>query len=205
MSTLHQLLPIPGRWVERANCTGDPDRMFPGHDETGIREAKNVCRRCPVRMACLMDALRLGDTEYGIRGGLRPNERRAVAKLVGDRRSDVRAVAAAVDQVQHPRSVGRTLQDAFDEKTRIRADGHWEWTGKQTFSWRSETYAPKRTSFVLHRGREPKGIVRRTPDCRFQKCVNPLHLEDNTERELRVAAAQEARELRRLARKASAA
>jgi len=194
-------LPIPGQWAERANCTTNPDLMFPGHDETGIRDAKNVCRRCPVRMACLMDALRLGDTEYGIRGGLRPNERRAVAKLVGDRRSDVRAVTAAVDQVQHPRSVGRTLQDAFDEKTRIRADGHWEWTGKQTFSWRSETYAPKRTAFVLHRGREPKGIVRRTPDCRFQKCVNPLHLEDNAERELRVVLARE----ERAARKASAA
>lgn len=101
-------LPIPGQWVERANCTTNPDLMFPGHDETGIREAKDVCRRCPVRMACLMDALRLGDTEYGIRGGLRPNERRAVAKLVGDRHNDVRAVSIALEQVLHPRRLHLT-------------------------------------------------------------------------------------------------
>jgi hypothetical protein len=195
-------LPIPGQWAERANCTTNPDLMFPGHDETGIRDAKNVCRRCPVQMACLMGALRLKDYEYGIRGALRPNERKAVAKLVGDRHSDMQAVAAAVDQVKHPSSVGRTLQDAFDERVKPRADGHWEWTGQRTLPWRSGTYAPKRTSFILHRGRQPKGLVRRTPDCRFQDCVNPLHLEDEAERLLRVGAAREARELEQLARQA---
>lgn len=43
------------------------------------REGKELCRRCPVRAACLVWALEAGETD-GIYGGLTPDERAALTR-----------------------------------------------------------------------------------------------------------------------------
>ena len=67
-----------GQWLKQAACFGREDEMFPDNNEAGIAKAKAICKPCPVRRECLADALRTGDNEHGIRGGLKPCERRAV-------------------------------------------------------------------------------------------------------------------------------
>jgi WhiB family redox-sensing transcriptional regulator len=71
---------MPDRsWIEHAACSGMDIRVFfpepstPGRPltadvEAAAAQAKAVCRRCPVRDACLADAIRNHD--QGIRGGL---------------------------------------------------------------------------------------------------------------------------------------
>jgi len=65
---------MSGDWREHAACLGmDPDLFFP--PETGgkaqARKAKAVCARCPVRGACLADAM-----PFGIWGGTAERDRR---------------------------------------------------------------------------------------------------------------------------------
>ncbi|MEV0015397.1 WhiB family transcriptional regulator [Streptomyces tendae] len=204
MIDLSHVLPAPKQWSKHAACASDPERMFPDNVEPRIRDAKAVCAGCPVRMACLRDALRTGDNEWGIRGELKPNERRAVAKLLDGQYDNPDRVTAAVQKVLHPGQEVRPLREVFIEHTEQTPDGHLKWTGSNVISWHGKLYAPKRTSFFLHRGREPKGIVRRAPHCPVVECVHPMHLEDGTEREHRVAAAREAKELLRQAKQAAA-
>ncbi|MFD0052992.1 WhiB family transcriptional regulator [Streptomyces sp. NPDC127168] len=204
MIDLSHVLPAPKQWSKHAACTADPERMFPDNHEARIRDAKKVCATCPVRMACLQDALRTGDNEWGVRGELKPAERRAVADLLDGQYDDADQVAAAVQKVLHPVHSGRPLREVFLGHTEQTPDGHLKWTGHSTFNWRGKVYAPKRTSFFLHRGREAHGNVRRTPVCLLIECVHPMHLEDGIEREQRVEAAREAKELLRQARRAAA-
>jgi WhiB family redox-sensing transcriptional regulator len=60
-------------WRHKAECrTEDPELFFPagtsGPALAQIAEAKTVCRRCPVRQACLEWALTSGQ-DAGIWGG----------------------------------------------------------------------------------------------------------------------------------------
>ncbi|MFD8075851.1 WhiB family transcriptional regulator [Streptomyces sp. NPDC059718] len=78
-----QLLSSRAEWERRAACIGeDIEVFFPeaagrGHDHY----AKNICRGCPVRTECLIDALENeGGSQavwhrHGIRGGMTPRER----------------------------------------------------------------------------------------------------------------------------------
>jgi hypothetical protein len=182
-------------WRAEAACRAagvDPDEMFPDNNEHGIRHAKSICAPCPVWMACLQHALRTGDNEHGIRGGLKPGERRAVGKLVRDQHADQDVVKAAVIQVLHPATATRTLREVWEEHTYPIAGGHLGWRGGLTFSFQGHSHAPKRTSFFLDRGREPVGIVRRTSDCPVVECVHPRHLADNQERHLHKQAEERA-------------
>jgi hypothetical protein len=74
-------------WRDDAECATDQyakhrDLWFPSHgDHEAIAAAKRVCATCPVRTACLDDALaeeggRSHDGRHGIRGGLGPRGRR---------------------------------------------------------------------------------------------------------------------------------
>ncbi|MEO3809870.1 WhiB family transcriptional regulator [Sphaerisporangium sp. B11E5] len=68
-------------WLRRAACrTEDPELFFPisatGPGQVQQDQAKAVCGRCPVRLACLDYALATGQ-EHGIWGGTDPDERRA--------------------------------------------------------------------------------------------------------------------------------
>jgi WhiB family redox-sensing transcriptional regulator len=70
-------------WNSLGNCRhGDPDRLF----VTGAkqREARTVCRGCPVVKQCLAMALD-NRIEFGVWGGMTERERRAMLK----RRPDV--------------------------------------------------------------------------------------------------------------------
>lgn len=73
------------RWAEAAACrpgTGVPPELFQPPSEHGaanlrqINRAKAVCRRCPVRDACLAYAME--QLPYGVAGGTTAEERRAI-------------------------------------------------------------------------------------------------------------------------------
>lgn len=79
----------PPSWTEDALCAQiDTECFFP--DKGGsTRDAKRICRRCPVRRECLEYALAMeaGDggvhTSYGpfgIYGGLTPKQRRTLLR-----------------------------------------------------------------------------------------------------------------------------
>ena len=75
----------PAGWRRRAVCAApgvDPETVFPVKGGSA-KPAKRICARCPVRVACLEDAL---DTptlqdEHGIRGGTTPAERRVLRRI----------------------------------------------------------------------------------------------------------------------------
>lgn len=75
------------RWWEGALCAQTDPPLF--HPEPGggaipdTRAAKKVCANCGVSDACLEDALRTGDNEFGIRGGLTPSQRRRLLESRG--------------------------------------------------------------------------------------------------------------------------
>lgn len=70
------------RWFEQAVCAGmDTEDFFPLGDgpatARAMEAAKRVCGRCPVRFACLTDALarETPGRRYGVFGGLAADER----------------------------------------------------------------------------------------------------------------------------------
>lgn len=66
-------------WQDLANCLGvDPDLFFPERGAS-TREAKEVCKGCPVREDCLEYALMNGE-KFGIWGGLSERERRRIRR-----------------------------------------------------------------------------------------------------------------------------
>ena len=83
--------PPPADWRLKARCLGRWNEMHPENSETEIETAKQICKTCPVTRDCFLDAVATGDMEHGIRAGLKPAERRAVAKELERRRTLVRA------------------------------------------------------------------------------------------------------------------
>lgn len=68
-----------GEWAERGACIGeDPDLFFPERGAS-TREAKAICRACPVQQECLEHAIRTGE-KHGIWGGRSERERRRMRK-----------------------------------------------------------------------------------------------------------------------------
>jgi WhiB family transcriptional regulator, redox-sensing transcriptional regulator len=91
------------RWRDRAACRGaDPELFFPltefGPSLVQIRQARQICRVCQVRRACLIWALQHAIDE-GIWGGSTRTERRAIAAGLNGVRSF---------QVPTPRAQSRT-------------------------------------------------------------------------------------------------
>jgi WhiB family redox-sensing transcriptional regulator len=71
-------------WRARAACRDkDPELFYPVGDSgpalLQIAEAKSVCDSCPVRRACLAEALDSGQ-DYGVWGGLTEDERRGLRR-----------------------------------------------------------------------------------------------------------------------------
>lgn len=165
-----QNLEPAGQWVHQAACLGRRDEMFPDNSEAGIAAAKRICKPCPVWRECLADALRTGDNEHGIRGGLKPGERRDLARKLALDSGQAAVEEAAV----------RTLQTLWDENTAA-ADGHLAWTGRTPVYFAGRAHSPKRVAFQVDRGREPIGSVLGT--CQYDGCVLPAHLTDQRERE----------------------
>jgi WhiB family redox-sensing transcriptional regulator len=69
-------------WALSASCRGMGDVMF--SDTLQQRRAREICTGCPVRQACLAEALD-GRVEWGIWGGMTERERRSLLR----RRPDV--------------------------------------------------------------------------------------------------------------------
>lgn len=68
-------------WRDEAACRGmDVDLFFPPRNGNVSAEARMTCDRCPVRQACLIDALETGELDFGVRGGLTPQERRQLVR-----------------------------------------------------------------------------------------------------------------------------
>jgi len=171
-----------GQWVHRSACIGHEDEMFPDNNETGIANAKRICGPCPVRRNCLADALRTGDNEHGIRGGLKPCERRALARQAAFRNGD-RPEPEPIPE--------RTLQSLWDERTQ--ADGeHLLWAAGTPVYFEGRALTPQRIGFRLDRGREPVGVVRKT--CDRDGCVLPAHLGDQRDRDRKRMAERRAAE-----------
>jgi WhiB family redox-sensing transcriptional regulator len=100
-----------GDWRVSANCrNGDPDRLF----VTGAkqRDARAICRGCPVLTECLAHALD-ERIEFGVWGGMTERERRAVLR----RRPDVACWAsflraAALRQAGSPAAANGQLNES---------------------------------------------------------------------------------------------
>jgi WhiB family transcriptional regulator, redox-sensing transcriptional regulator len=78
-------------WRDSAACRGaDPELFFPltesGRSLMQIHQAKEICRVCQVRRACLTWALGHAMSE-GIWGGSTETERRAIVALLNGRRA----------------------------------------------------------------------------------------------------------------------
>lgn len=68
------------RWQDYAACRGEPiDVFYPDRSDgmSGYRDARQICRQCPVRAECLTEALKQGE-RYGCWGGMSPRQRRRV-------------------------------------------------------------------------------------------------------------------------------
>lgn len=90
-------------WTEHAACRGmDPDIFFPTEGDTYAR-AREVCRRCEVQDACLLDALEIPVSSdlAGMYGGLTPRERRDL------RRGRQRTVPACGTTAGYHAHIGR--------------------------------------------------------------------------------------------------
>lgn len=68
-------------WRTDAACIDYPEEtFFPPSTTSGWGTARAICGDCPVRLACLEDALamegrRAGQSRFGMWGGLTPDER----------------------------------------------------------------------------------------------------------------------------------
>lgn len=70
-------------WRERALCAQtDPEAFFPDKGQPS-KEARRICRRCPVRDDCLTDAL-ANHERFGIWGGLTERQRRQLEKQAAE-------------------------------------------------------------------------------------------------------------------------
>lgn len=88
-------------WTAGAACAADkisPDALFV--EGAAQREARAVCTTCPVRLACLADALD-NHMDFGVWGGMTERERRALLR----RRPEVRSWQSEL--------VGRDVVDAL--------------------------------------------------------------------------------------------
>jgi WhiB family transcriptional regulator, redox-sensing transcriptional regulator len=97
----------PGwNWRDDALCAQiDPEAWFPGKGEPA-RDAKRVCRSCPVRAECLEWALEHGEM-FGVWGGLTERERRRALQS-GRGATQVIAAELAIGQ----RAVDREVASA---------------------------------------------------------------------------------------------
>jgi WhiB family transcriptional regulator, redox-sensing transcriptional regulator len=97
MSIAPEVIRAEARWVtdwsSLGRCAGtDPDALFV--QGKAQREAKAVCKGCPVIAECLADALD-NRTEFGVWGGMTERERRALLRRRPDVRSWTHLLSAA--------------------------------------------------------------------------------------------------------------
>ena len=80
-TTTDTYTPAAPDWTGAACHDHDPEKWYPDPTDTiTTLEAVTICHGCPVRQACLEQAMREEPAggRYGIRGGLTPEERRKI-------------------------------------------------------------------------------------------------------------------------------
>lgn len=92
------LTPEPAPWMLDAACLQYPAEMWHVDKGSSNREAKTVCKDCPVRADCLAFAMvvEVDTYRFGIYGGLSPTERHALTDTgwqPGDPTPDVHIAA----------------------------------------------------------------------------------------------------------------
>jgi hypothetical protein len=172
-------------WRTRAACRADgisPDAMFPDSDKERTKDARVICAGCPVRRPCLREAIDSGDNQWGIRGGLMPEERRAVQEELDRRKAAEEVQESAPAETPKPpaRKSYTDLRSLFDDHTKRIIHGHLAWTGPAKPSFEGRAHNPKQIAFLLDRGRAPVGRVLTT--CSVSGCVLPAHVADDEER-----------------------
>lgn len=174
-------------WRTRAACRADgisPDAMFPDSDKERLKAARIICAACPVSRFCLRDAINSGDNQWGIRGGLTPEERRAVKKELDRRDKATKEEQPSTPAAAAPKPPARKtytdLRSLFDDNTKRIIHGHLAWTGPTKPSFKGRAYNPKQIAYLLDRGRTPVGRVLTT--CSLSGCVLPAHIADDEER-----------------------
>lgn len=75
---VRELLQRPA-WMERGACRGVDGELFFPDRGASTREAKAVCRGCPVQAECLAYAMNMNE-KHGIWGGLSERERRRLRR-----------------------------------------------------------------------------------------------------------------------------
>lgn len=164
----------PDQWRDHALCAtpqyrGHVNLWFPHPTDTeGTAAAKRVCAACPVIAACLASALdeRIGD---GIFGGLTHTER------ISYRRNRTRNQRNQPMPGRVPQAAPKTLAEAFIRRTQRTEDGHLLWYGSQQMKFQGAKYTALQAAFIVGRGREPEGPVRRTCG---RECYRGDHLTD---------------------------
>ena len=71
-------------WTLQARCKDMADALFP--EGKGQKKARQVCMGCPVRLACLAEALD-NRIEWGVWGGMTERERRHLLRTRPDIKS----------------------------------------------------------------------------------------------------------------------
>jgi hypothetical protein len=174
-------------WRDLGACIGEDPDLFAPDGTTGqwarvIAAAKSICGGCTVVDSCLAWAL---DTRqvHGIYGGLTEDERWNLLRQEGARRP-------AWQERGPKKPPPKTLRELFDRHANSSTDGHLLWIGPKTPIFRGRQLTPGKVAFMADRGREPKGMVKRT--CGASECVQPLHLADERERPRRPKSAVKA-------------
>lgn len=96
-------------WRDQAACRdADPDLWFPEPGQS-TRPAKDICWTCPVREACLNDALDVGEA-FGIRGGYSAKERRNMRAANQRQRCGPGSVAQCGTRAGYQRHIAQGTQ-----------------------------------------------------------------------------------------------
>ena len=106
METLATLTVTSPPWMKKALCAeADPELFFshPGEDGESERTATalSICKRCSVRVECLLWAFAEGD-EWGILGAKTPRERQEILRGRTERLRRIRA--AVMSRIRRPTS-----------------------------------------------------------------------------------------------------
>ncbi len=85
LGLIAQLLATPDDpdWRKQAACaSGDPEDWYAKVGERHLASAVRTCQECPVRVACLRDAIQRNDV-HGLWGGQTSRQRRAIRNRLG--------------------------------------------------------------------------------------------------------------------------
>ena len=153
-------------WRHKAACLDeDPELFFPigntGPALLQIEEAKQVCRRCDVRDACLQWALEAGQ-DHGVWGGLSEDERRALKRRAAragsappDRQTEERRESPAFvrcpDPAELPGSEGDLDHRAGARTIGLRAELEDALQLRDEGAHDGQSKAPRRTPIEVRR------------------------------------------------------